>query len=106
MGGKQQPFTVKRVRGVRYAYGLKSRYERLRGRGLLTAVEMAAQLGVSTRAIHDWGRAGLLERESYGHSSRCLYFPTSKILVKKGQGGRRPSPPTFITAPSATQEIV
>jgi DNA invertase Pin-like site-specific DNA recombinase len=103
---KQQPFTDKKVRGVRYAYGLKSRYERLRSRGLLTGVEMALQLGVSTVTVHQWGRSGLLARELYGRASRCLYLPPGNVIVEKGRGGRHPKSPKLITVPLSTQETV
>jgi len=102
---KQHPFTDKKVRGVRYAYGLKSRYERLRSRGLLSGAELAAQLGVSTTTVHQWGRCGLLARELYGRPARCLYLPPGKV-IEKGCGGRHPKPPTLTTVPLSTQEIV
>ena len=41
-----QSFTHKKVIVIRAAYHLKSRFERLRERGMLTANELAAQLGV------------------------------------------------------------
>ena len=42
-----EPFTMKKVILVRRAYALKSRFERLRERGMLTGEEVALQLGVS-----------------------------------------------------------
>jgi len=52
-----QSFTVKKVIVIRKAYGLRSRFERLRERGMLTGDEVARQLGVCTTTIHQWGRA-------------------------------------------------
>jgi len=103
---KQEPFTVKKVAHVRRTYKLKSRYQRLRTRGLLTARELADQLQVSTTAIHTWGRQGILQRELYGDAKRCLYVPLRGMLLVKGRGGRRPKPPLLIDAQTSTQETV
>jgi len=104
---KQEPFTVKKVAHVRCTYKLKSRYQRLRARGLLTARELADQLQVSTTAIHTWGRQGVLQRELYGNAKRCLYVPLRGMLLVKGRGGRRPKPPLLIIdAQTSTQETV
>ena len=101
-----QVFTAKKVSLVRRTYGLQSRYERLRARGLLTAAELAKQLNVSTTTIHIWGRQGFLQRELYGNAKRCLYAPLSGRVLVKGQGGRRPKPPTLTNAQSSAQETV
>ncbi len=101
-----QAFTKKKVAFVRHTYGLASRYERLRARGLLTGPELATQLNVSTTTIHTWGRLGLLQRELYGNTSRCLYKPPHDMLVVKGRGGRQPKPPMLINVQSSAQETV
>lgn len=95
---KGERFTVKKVALVRIAYGLRSRYQRLRDRGLLTAQELGIQLNVSPTTIHTWGRAGLLLRERYGNATRCLYLPLGHQTLHKGHGGRRPRPPILINA--------
>lgn len=101
-----QAFTAKKVSLVRRTYGMKSRYERLRARGLLTGEELASQLNVSTTTIHQWGRQGILQRELYGNAKRCLYKPLSGKVPIKGYGGRRPKPPTLINAQSSAHETV
>jgi hypothetical protein len=101
-----QSFTPKKVSLVRRTYGLKSRFERLRARGLLTGEEMAHRLGVSTTTVHTLGRTGLLPRHLYGSPVRCLYEPIDPTLFLKGKGGRRPRPPALITVPSSAQETV
>jgi hypothetical protein len=45
---------------IRKAYGLKSRFERLRERGLLTISEMAKACGVSINTIGHWRRKGII----------------------------------------------
>ena len=96
-----QLFTEKKVSLVRRTYGLCSRYQRLRARGLLTGQELAEQLNVSTTTIHTWGRQGILQRELYGNAKRCLYVPPSCMVPVKGHGGRRPKSPSLINVPSS-----
>lgn len=55
-------FTTKKVELVRTSYGLRSRFQRLRERGMLTGQEVAEQLGVSTTTVRQLGRQGLLAR--------------------------------------------
>lgn len=93
---QNQPFTIKKVEVIRRAYGLENRYKRLRARGLLTGVEIAEQLGVSTTTVHTWGRQGLLKRVVYGRSRRCLYEPLGSMIPTKGQGSPKPRPPRLI----------
>jgi len=78
---KGQTLTVKKVTVIRMAYRLRSRFERLRGRGMLTGDELAKQLGVCTTTVHQWGRAGLLRRQLYGNNHRCLYEPIDDVVV-------------------------
>jgi len=97
-----QPFTHKKVGRTRIAYHLKSRFERLRNRGMLTANELATQLGVCEASIYHWGRDGFLREHRYGNQHRCLYEPVGNVILVKGKGGRyRPTPPTFIIPPTA-----
>ncbi len=62
--GHGHAFNPMLVRVVRDKYALKSRRQRLRERGLLTALEAADRLGVSDETIYRWHRAGLL----HGHA--------------------------------------
>lgn len=104
---KGQPFTAKRARYVRIVYGLKSRYDRLRARGFLTAEEMAPQLGICAKQVYTLGRRGILPRECYGNDQRCLFAPLNGAKFLSGCGGRyRPRQPTLIPAPSTTQEAM
>ena len=102
-----QSFTHKKVIVIRAAYHLKSRFERLRERGMLTANELAAQLGVCPASIYNWGRDGILREHRYGNQHRCLYEPLGNVILVKGQGGRySPTPPTFIIPPSTGQGAI
>jgi DNA invertase Pin-like site-specific DNA recombinase len=91
-----EPFTSKKVLVIRNAYHLKSRFERLRERGLLTAQEMAIQLDVCPTTIYSWAHDGFLREHRYGNKHRCLYEPLENVTLIKGQGGRKATPPIFM----------
>ncbi|WP_232456671.1 hypothetical protein [Burkholderia ubonensis] len=103
---QQQAFTARKVALVRTTYGLPSRFERLRSRGLLTGAELAAQFKVSQTTVHQWGRQGLLRRQVYGHDHRCLYEPPGNVLLVRGTGGRKATQATFIAAPTSGQGAI
>lgn len=102
-----EPFTAHRVRYLRLAYHLKSRFDRLRARGFLTCDEMARQLGICRERVYTLGREGVLPRQRYGNEQRCLYVPLDGAVFVRGVGGRyRPQRPTLMPAPTSTQETV
>lgn len=104
---KGEPFTATRVRRARLIYGLKSRFDRLRERGLLTAGEIAHQLGVSASQVHMLGREGVLQKTRYDCGQRCLYEPLNGATLVNGRGGRyRSRRPVLIPAASSTRETV
>jgi hypothetical protein len=67
-------FTAKHVQYVVHTYGLRSRFDRLRERGHLTAAEMAARLGISACTLKRWVDHGLVTRQAYDGYS-YLYEP-------------------------------
>ncbi len=71
--GKGLPFDSESVALVRLKYGLKSRYDRLRGCGLLTMEEIVALLGVHKETVKTWRRHGLLQGIPYNDTDQCLY---------------------------------
>lgn len=98
-------FNLKKIAHIRQAFNLKSRYSRLRARGLLTAKEMSARHGVTITTINAWGRDGLLKKHRYDNVRRCLYEPLDQDAIFKGQGGRQAKQPSFNVA-SAGQGAV
>ena len=85
-----QSFTAKKVIVIRMAYRLKSRFERLRGRGMLTGDEIAKKIGVCATTVHEWGRTGLVERDhsvEYGAViiKRHHDAPTPSMISTPGQ---------------------
>jgi DNA invertase Pin-like site-specific DNA recombinase len=86
--GKGSPFRARLVGNVRRQYGLLSRYERLRAAGLLTARELAAQLGVTGTTVTNWRAAGLLRGFLATDKPEYLYeLPVADAPTK--QQGRK-----------------
>jgi DNA invertase Pin-like site-specific DNA recombinase len=99
-------FTQKKVAVIRRAYHLKSRYDRLRAQGMLTAPELAQQLGVCTTTIYQLGQKGLLHEHQYGNRDRCLYEPIDSTKFTKSKSSRKPHSANLSTAESTTQGAI
>ena len=86
-------FTPKLVGVVRERHALKSRYQRLRDRGLLRRDEIAERLGVAGTTVHRWRKAGLLRGHVYCDAGYCLfemgviYQFTQKLLTPAHKTG-------------------
>ncbi len=61
------------VRRLRIDYALRSRYERLRDRGLMSTGELAERLNVCTGTIKRWRRARLLKAHQYDDRGDYLF---------------------------------
>ena len=99
-----ESFSPKKVIVVRNAYKLRSRFERLRQRGMLTGEEMAKRLAVSSTTIHQLGRQGVLVRHLYGNNHRCLYAPPNGGQLIRGAGGRYGGRPARYIAAQPTEQ--
>ena len=96
--GRGQAFSRILVKAVRENYGLKSRRERLRERGLLTVCEAAERLNVSRNTVNEWRKAGLLRGHPYGDGDRYMYEipdppPTKQPGQELSRRRTRPEPP-------------
>jgi DNA invertase Pin-like site-specific DNA recombinase len=92
-----QPFTTRRLVQLRQSVGLKTRFQRLRAQGFLTAREMARQLGLCVERTYRLGRDGILPQQRYGRGHRCLFAPLDGAAFVRGRGGRyRSTPPRLI----------
>jgi len=60
LSGSRQPFRPRIVHNIRRCYRLRSRYDRLRSRGMLTQAEIARRLNISVATVKVWGHHGLL----------------------------------------------
>lgn len=58
-------FTSLRVAYLAHQYGLRSRYDRLRERGMMTKAEAAAHLGIHEATLVRWAQHGLVTRHAY-----------------------------------------
>jgi hypothetical protein len=92
LSGTRKPFHRWIVRDIRRSHGLRSRYDRLRDRGMLTQYEIAERLHVSTSTVKIWSRHGLLGRSAYNDKREWLYDPPGPTPPVKMQGRRRWQP--------------
>ena len=67
-------------------YGLKSRWHRLRDKGLLTVEEMTERLDVSTSTVEAWHKHGLLQAYVYNDKQQRLFEPPGANRPFKCQG--------------------
>ena len=85
--GMKQMFTANIIVRLRRDYKLKHRYDRLLERGLYTADEMAAELGVIRQTVQTWHAHGLLKGYQYNDRGERLYeLPPKEQRPKKQQG--------------------
>ena len=84
--GYGHAFNPMLVRVVRDKYALKSRRQRLRERGLLTALEAADRLGVSDETVYRWHKAGLVHGHAYNDRPGYLFeIPDSPPTKQSGR---------------------
>lgn len=83
VSGERKPFHPMRVYFLRTEYGLQSRFDRLRERGMLTLAEMAALLEVKPLTIRVWRRCGLLRAHAYNDRHDYLYEPPGPDAPRK-----------------------
>jgi DNA invertase Pin-like site-specific DNA recombinase len=98
------PFTTNRVVTLRQRAGLKSRFERLRAQGFLTAQEMARELGLCFGHTLRLAHAGVLPTQRCGKAQRVLFAPLNGAVFIRGHGGYNAStPPRLIPAAQSSQ---
>jgi hypothetical protein len=66
-------FTAIRVMYLVHTYGLRSRYDRLRARGLLTKQEMTQRLGIHEHTLVRWRKHGIIRAQAYNGHDAWLY---------------------------------
>ncbi len=106
VSGEGKPFHANIVQKIRRAYGIRTRYDRLRDAGMLTLTEIAAVLGVSTGTVKTWRNHGLLRAQAYNDKNECLYAHPGAAPPVKAQGKRLSQRRRFPkVAPNPTQEV-
>jgi hypothetical protein len=94
LSGTRRPFHRRLVQRIRRSYRLRSRFERLRSRGLLALREIAARLRVSVDTVQAWGQQGSLSRHVYNDKHQCLYEPPAANVLINMPGWRLSNPPS------------
>lgn len=84
--GSGNPFTTRYIARIQRSYGLKSRYDRLRTKGLLTLDEMSTVLGISPTQVKIWRRHGLVRGHAFSDKNECLYEHPGDNPPRKSQG--------------------
>ena len=88
VSGKGQRFHRRIVLKIRRSHGLRSRYTRLRDRGMLTPDEIATRLDICVDTVKIWGRYGLLRGHRCNDKLEYLYEPPGPNAPIKMQGRR------------------
>lgn len=86
--GKGRPFSPKIIWNIRRNHKLKSHYDRLRGSGMLTLGEIAAQLGVCVATVRAWLKHGLVQGRPCNDHGEYLFDPAAGG-GQFGQPGRK-----------------
>ena len=79
-------FTALRVQYVVHAYGLRSRFDRLRDRGLLTKKELAGRLGIHASTLTSWVKHGLLKAHAYNGHAWLYEEPATRRGARRCRG--------------------
>jgi DNA invertase Pin-like site-specific DNA recombinase len=81
-GRSQARFTAVRVAYLVHAYALRSRYERLRERGMLTTREATTRLGIHESTLVRWVACGLVTRHAYNAHAYLYEVPDPHVPGK------------------------
>ncbi|MCC7083477.1 MAG: recombinase family protein [Pirellulales bacterium] len=93
--GTGSSFCGRLVGQIRRAHRIVSRYERLRGAGMLTQHEIAEELNVHPSTVRKWRCCGLLTAHAYNDKNEYLYeLPGANRPIKQ-QGTKLTDPRRF-----------
>jgi hypothetical protein len=88
-GGSARPgraadrFSAKQVAYLMHTYGLRSRYDRLRQRGMLNKKEMADSLGIHEQTVDRWAKFGIVRAHLYNdHGWQLFELPGPNAPMK------------------------
>ena len=80
-----KPLTGEHVRYLQQMYDLVPRYDRMRNRGMLTAEELAARLGIRPGTVRTWNKAGLLKAHRYNDRNGYLFEPPEEDVPARNK---------------------
>jgi len=103
--GEGLPFCARSVARIQRCYRLRSRYDRLRAKGLLTLSEMAEALATSKDQVKIWRRHGLLRGHAYNDKNECLFEHAGDNPPGKAQAVKPSRRPAEALAIDSTQEV-
>jgi DNA invertase Pin-like site-specific DNA recombinase len=89
LGRKDACFTALRVAYLTHRYRLRSRYDRLRGRGMLTKKKMAARLGIHELTLVSWANHGIVTRHAYNAHAYLYEEPGPNPPIKQSSRWNR-----------------
>jgi DNA invertase Pin-like site-specific DNA recombinase len=81
-GRSQARFTALRVAYLAHGYALRSRYDRLRDRGMLTKAQAAARLGIHEATLVRWAEFGIVTRHAYNAHAYLYEVPDLDLPAK------------------------
>jgi DNA invertase Pin-like site-specific DNA recombinase len=81
-GCSQALFTATRVAYLVHEYDLRSRYDRLRDRGMLTTTEAATRLDIHEATLVRWAEYGLVTKHAYNGHAWLYDVSDTNSLVK------------------------
>ena len=81
-GRNETRFTALRVGYLVHRYALRSRYDRLQARGMLTKQEAAARLGIHEDTLVRWAQHGLVRRHAYNAHAYLYEEPAPNLPIK------------------------
>lgn len=84
--GVGKPFTASSLSQLCRHYKLRTRFDRLRERGLLTPQEIATRLSICVDTVAQWRDAGLLRGHAYNDCNACLYEEPNPATPPKHSG--------------------
>ena len=82
-GKNDARFTALRVAYLAHHYGLRSRYDRLRDRGMLTKEEAVARFGIHESTLVSWAKYGIVKRLAYNAHAYLYEAPGLNPPVKQ-----------------------
>ncbi len=81
-GRQNARFNAKRVAYIAVTYKLRSRYDRLRKRGMLTKKELADRLGIHEQTVARWAEHGIVNCHAYKEGGYLYENPGPKPPTK------------------------
>jgi hypothetical protein len=81
-GRSNARFSASLVAYIVHRYTLRSRYNRLRERGMLAKAEAAARLGIHELTLVRWAEYGIIKRHAYNKHAYLYELPDSNLPVK------------------------